>query len=67
MFGSASINVNDLFDLSDRMAKGIDKQGNIIEGAIVEGNVIEIESYDEDNMLITHINEALGAYSHAEG
>lgn len=56
MFGSASINVNDLFDLSDRMAKGVDNNGDVVDGAIIEGKLSGLNK-----------NKASGINSHAEG
>lgn len=44
------------FDLSDRLAKGIDNQDNIVDGAIIEGTITG------DNK-----NIASGTASHAEG
>ena len=43
------------FDLSDRLAKGVDANGNPVVGAVVEGALGEIE------------NAATGEYSHAGG
>lgn len=44
------------FDLSDRMTKGVDNQGNVVSGAIIEGNITG-----------NNKNIASGQYSHAEG
>ena len=44
------------FDLSDRMAKGVNDQGNIVTGAIIEGSIAG-----------NNKNIASGENSHAEG
>lgn len=49
------------FDLSDRLAKGVDDNGNVIEGAIIEGCLVNNPS------LYVKINKATGLWSHAEG
>ncbi len=51
------------FDLSDRLAKGIDNNGNAVAGAIIEGLI-------EDTLANGHVvnaNKASGNYAHAEG
>lgn len=45
------------FDLSDRMAKGVDDHGNIVTGAVIEGSITPG----------VFINKAIGLHSHAEG
>ena len=67
MFGSASINVNDLFDLSDRMTKGVDRQGNIVSGAIIEGNIQNNKAFGFNSHAEGNGTEASGVNSHAEG
>jgi len=70
MFGGASINVDDLFDLSDRMAKGVDDNGNIVDGAIIEG-VLSGSLRNKASGEYSHAEcfgtIASGRYSHAEG
>lgn len=67
MFGGASINTNSSFDLSDRMAKGINNNGNIVDGAILEGNI----QYNKASVAYSHaegsFTKASGVNSHAEG
>lgn len=54
--GSAST-----FDLSDRLAKGVDDNGDVVDGAVIEGAIIDIsESFISKN-------KASGTYTHAEG
>ena len=47
------------FDLSDRIVKGVDADGNVVNGAVVEGFF-----YPEHPQ---YSNQASGQYSHAEG
>lgn len=51
------------FDLSDRIAKGVDDNGNVVDGAVIEGMVVETEIEGETFLP----NKASGNYSHAEG
>ena len=44
------------FDLSDRMAKGVNDNGEVVEGAIIEGQINGLSA-----------NKASGKWSHAEG
>ena len=67
MFGGASINVNDLFNLSDRMAKGINFNGNVIDGAIKEGNILNNVAQGVNSHAEGNNTEATGTASHAEG
>ena len=67
MFGGASINVNDLFDLSDRMAKGVDDNGNIVNGAIIEGDIQNNEASGYYSYAEGYNTKASGHNSHAEG
>jgi len=49
------------FDLSDRIAKGVDSEGNVVFGAVIECAVTDNDSpYARKNV-------ASGACSHAEG
>lgn len=44
------------FDLSDRMSKGIDNNGNVVAGAVIQGSISG-----------NYVNKASGINSHAEG
>ena len=48
------------FELSDRIAKGVDDNGNVVEGAVIEGLLTDVPSGSSKN-------KASGWYSHAEG
>lgn len=61
--GDSSGGGSSSFDLSDRMAKGVNNNGNVVVGAIIEGL---IEDY-EDEYVSLLANKASGEYSHAEG
>lgn len=54
-------NSENSFDLSDRMAKGVDNNGNVVEGAIIEGCLVNNPS------SYVEVNKASGLWSHAEG
>lgn len=76
----AMLGVNE-FDFSDRIAKGVDDDGNIVIGAIIEGNIQNnkasgVQSHAEGNTTIASGNDshaegagttASGGISHAEG
>lgn len=51
--GSTYVFIGNEFNLSDRMAKGVDGNGDVVAGAVVEGNISN--------------NNASGKQSHAEG
>lgn len=53
------------FDLSDRIAKGVDENGNAVNGAVIEGLIEELVI--QNNNYTIGPNEASGEYSHAEG
>lgn len=49
------------FDLSDRMAKGVDDNGDVVDGAVIEGLIAAIPD------LFSSPNKASGICAHAEG
>lgn len=69
------------FDLSDRMAKGVDGNGDVVDGAVVEGDIANNKASGNNshaegsNTTASGVNsyaegggtKALGAQSHAEG
>lgn len=57
------------FELSDRIAKGIDDNGDVVIGAVLEGAVedVEIPSPYAPGPISVSANCATGEFSHAEG
>lgn len=55
------------FDLSDRIAKGVDDNENTVKGAVIEGCIKDEEITDEQGTYTINKNKASGEYSHAEG
>lgn len=54
--GSTYVFIGNEFNLSDRIAKGVDTNGNVVSGAVIEGEISG-----------SYANVASGLYAHAEG